>query len=454
MGRLTFTLILLLFLFSVIVPWARFNESMASSTIYIRADGSVEGTNMIQKEGSLYTFTADIYGSIIIQKNDITIDGMDYKLLGAGAGIGMNLTSVGNVTIKNLEFKRFRWGIHLYESSNNVIIGNKITDIGYEGIEIHLSSNNTIIGNSITNIAFECIELYMSSNNSIIGNDMITVNYGFDVDTSSNNRIVANNVTAENGCSVSLKDSSNNSIIENVFTYGGLMISASCMNVVERNVLDGKPLVYLENVRNHTIIDAAQVVLVNCSNIRVESLTLSRAAVSFEVCETNNSKIINNVMIEKGAFGIRLYKCLNNSVVGNTIANKWQGIWLFESSNNSFYKNNFVNNTWQIFDVSWYRPEYNPSLNIWDDGYPNGGNYWSNYYDVDQYRGSNQNETGSDDIWDHPYVIDERNRDNYPIVSESLSFLALPLFMITTLVAVITQKKYGERHAPTRFNMP
>ena len=54
---------------------------------------------------------------------------------------------------------------------------------------------------------------------------------------------------------------------------------------------------------------------------------------------------------------------------------------------------------------------------MWDDGYPSGGNYWSDCTDVDLYSGPYQNEAGSDGIWDHPYVIDADNQDRYPLVN-------------------------------------
>jgi len=56
------------------------------------------------------------------------------------------------------------------------------------------------------------------------------------------------------------------------------------------------------------------------------------------------------------------------------------------------------------------------SANIWDDGFPSGGNYWSDYIGVDLYGGLSQNETGSDGIGDTPYIIDANNQDNYPLI--------------------------------------
>jgi len=34
------------------------------------------------------------------------------------------------------------------------------------------------------------------------------------------------------------------------------------------------------------------------------------------------------------------------------------------------------------------------------------------------YRGPYQNGTGNDGIWDHPYVIEGDNKDNYPLVTD------------------------------------
>jgi len=53
---------------------------------------------------------------------------------------------------------------------------------------------------------------------------------------------------------------------------------------------------------------------------------------------------------------------------------------------------------------------------LWDNGYPSGGNYWSDYNGTDLYCGPHQNETGSDGIGDKPYMIDGNNTDRYPLI--------------------------------------
>jgi parallel beta-helix repeat protein len=59
---------------------------------------------------------------------------------------------------------------------------------------------------------------------------------------------------------------------------------------------------------------------------------------------------------------------------------------------------------------------------MWDDGYPSGGNYWSDYSGLDQFSGPYQNAMGSDGIGDAPYAIDVFNRDNYPLMHPWSSF--------------------------------
>jgi hypothetical protein len=68
-----------------------------------------------------------------------------------------------------------------------------------------------------------------------------------------------------------------------------------------------------------------------------------------------------------------------------------------------FYNNNFVGNAQQVSS--------NASTNIWNNGYPSGGNYWSDYSGAD--------ENPKDGIGDTPHVIDNNNVDRYPLMKPS-----------------------------------
>jgi parallel beta-helix repeat protein len=128
---------------------------------------------------------------------------------------------------------------------------------------------------------------------------------------------------------------------------------------------------------------------------------------------SSSSNSISGNNITNNSDGIWLgYFSNNNSISGNNItANAYEGIFLGYSSNNRFYHNSLIGNTQQVyFGTTGY-------ASVWDDGYPSGGNYWSNYTGVDLYRGSGQNETGSDGIGDSAHTIDENNTDRYPLMS-------------------------------------
>jgi hypothetical protein len=73
------------------------------------------------------------------------------------------------------------------------------------------------------------------------------------------------------------------------------------------------------------------------------------------------------------------------------------------------FHNTFADNTVQA-SIS------NSAGNVWDDGYPSGGNYWSGFTGPDVKSGANQDQPGSDDIIDTPYTVATGSVDRYPLV--------------------------------------
>jgi parallel beta-helix repeat protein len=140
----------------------------------------------------------------------------------------------------------------------------------------------------------------------------------------------------------------------------------------------------------------------------------------------NNTVYGNNIAANSGAgilFGYSSY----NTVIGNNIAADSIGILLWSSngastgssSNNTIYHNSFVNNGEQVSTHGSPLPSPAP-LNVWDDGYPSGGNYWSDYHGIDVKKGQDQDMPGNDGIGDTSYVIDGNNTDHYPLILNPL----------------------------------
>lgn len=124
---------------------------------------------------------------------------------------------------------------------------------------------------------------------------------------------------------------------------------------------------------------------------------------------------VRNTEIKAFLIGILLERSSICSISGNNIANNRFGILLVLSSDNSIYHNNFNNNTEHVVFMT------GGHYNSWNDSYPSGGNYWSDYSNADSHRGPYQNVSGSDGIVDVPCVIDENNVDHYPLVNPMFS---------------------------------
>jgi parallel beta-helix repeat protein len=297
----TFTFVLMLFSATFFAGFIR--AVVAQGTIYIRPDGSVDPeTAPIHRVGDTYTFSGDIYSpyvldksAIAVERDNIVLDGAGYSLQGVGNGMGINVTSSSNATIKNLEIKEFAVGIVIWESSNNTIFGNTIT------------KNNVGIG------------LWQSSDNKISGNI-----------------IFANSGT-------------------------GIAISGS---------------------------------------------------------GTLNNVVGNYIANNK--FGIGFGYGTSNIIAENYIANNEEGIYfggnppVLGASNNTLYRNSFINNTKQVNDYHWTSSFSSPSINTWDKG--KEGNYWSDYKD----KYPNATKLIRSGIWNTPYILDQYNKDNYPLLSNPL----------------------------------
>jgi hypothetical protein len=120
--------------------------------------------------------------------------------------------------------------------------------------------------------------------------------------------------------------------------------------------------------------------------------------------------------------GIEIYNGHNNTVYDNNLANNGFGIHVggreYWAENNTFYNNNFVNNTQQALV-----DENTSYVNYWDNR--EKGNYWSNY---------NGTDNNGDGIGDEPYIIDENNQDNYPLINP-IDMETIPEFPSWTLLA-------------------
>ena len=232
---------------------------------------------------------------------------------------------------------------------------------------VYVTASSVIIsGFTIENSHLDSgIVLYNSWNNTILLNNILLTNGNGILLHNSSCNVISNNFISGNGGGIySMDDSCNNRIIFNNITYNnvGIYFCSACL---------GFP--YIKNV------------------------------------------IIEKNYIAFNDRGVDLEQYVRDCIfVHNLVLNNNVGFLATHSTllNNTIYHNNIINNSIQA-SCHW---DGEQSMEIWDDGYPSGGNYWSDYTGADLYSGPYQNETGSDGIGDTPYIIDENNLDNYPLM--------------------------------------
>jgi parallel beta-helix repeat protein len=400
MGKNVRGVVLILILVGISTLALNIQPTKASGTVYIRPDGSIDPPSAsITRNGNLYTLTADINGSIVIEKNSITLDGANHVIRGIGTtgSSGIDISKRNNVTIKNVRITAFDYGVFLSNCLNNKIMGCMMTSNNCSIILSNSSNYNSIIGNTLSANIWYAIYLEFSSNNNLTGNNIIANNLdGIKLFAdSSNNNILGNNITANGNNGLYIRLSSNNILKNNLMSNNkynlyvdGSILQDFVQDIDISNTVDSKPVYYWVNKHSMTLpITAGYVCLANCTGITVQNLALT-----------------------KNGQGMLLAYTTNSIITRNNITANYRGITLRQSSNNKFHHNNFLNNTNQVY-------EYN-STNAWDDGYPSGGNYWNDYNGGDLYSGSSQNQPKRDGIGDYAYSIDSTSYDRYPLMTQ------------------------------------
>jgi parallel beta-helix repeat protein len=311
---------------------------------------------------------------------------------------GMN-TVVENVTVANHDV-----GLHIYDSSGNILRNNHLINNTFNlrtwGLSLShflhdIDSSNLVDGKKVyywINMHDKTYPLdagYVAAINCsrlTIMNLELANNFAGVLLAYTNDTFIYNVTCQRNEQGIRLLCSDNNVIMNSSFSsnLSGISLCTSSNNTISGNVVE----------LNEFGIYASYSDLLPAYSI--------------------NNKVLGNVIINNSK-GIFLDKSSNNEIFNNEITNNVIGISLYGSGNNTFYHNSFINNTNNVDFIAYVGSQV---ANKWDIGYSGGGNYWSDYAGFDLYSGPWQNETGSDGVGDTQYVIDEDNQDNYPIMHQ------------------------------------
>jgi hypothetical protein len=198
-------------------------------SVYISADGSVVGTNSIQRNGNIYTLTANISGGIQVQKSNIVIDGAGYTLDKGGIdltnGIGQDpaRSTISNVTIENLHIINCGNGVTANGGGNDTFYNDYISNCTGDACIMLIGDcdyNNITFCTLNGSNATEAIGMVYGANyngtiteNNIMGGVMVWLSEGGTVDRNYWGDYLTKYPNA--------KDIGNSGIWDTPYNYGG-----------------------------------------------------------------------------------------------------------------------------------------------------------------------------------------------------------------------------------------
>jgi len=344
----------------------------------------------------------------------------------------------------------------------NIVVNKSVSLIGEDAANTIIDgmNKNTVVNITANNVLFEGftiqnasipyeykypgIILYNVSGCQVKKNILFACYTGVHANQTARCQITKNNFTYCYICAFAVQ--CREFIVEDNKAYnynGGGMIFGFCNDsLISRN--DVSNFVYsLGSTMGIYIVKCNNVTL--CENIacnNTDTMYYSSGGIVVEDCV--NCTVTKNRIKDNQFGGLGLtYGSRNNVVSGNYIANQKVGVYLLESSNNTFYHNNLVNNTHQVFDASLNYTEYSSSVNDWDNNLE--GNYWSNYTGKD---------LNHDGIGDTEHIIYASNQDNCPLMGMFSSFnTSLGLYVNIISNSTIENFEYFESNSTIKMHV-
>jgi len=204
---------------------------------------------------------------ISITSNDVVFDGANYAIDGVtkddtyGVYVKNQLTTLTNVTVKNLKITDWDYGIRYYNAQNGSITNNIANSNRHNGIYLRYSSNsNTLINNTANSNNQSGIYLDSSNNSTLINNTANSNNYDGIHLNSSNNTLINNTANSNNHSGIYLDSSNNSTLINNTAnsnSYNGFYLNSSKNNVLTSNTANsnGDDGIFLKNSSSNNITD-------------------------------------------------------------------------------------------------------------------------------------------------------------------------------------------------------
>ena len=230
-------------------------------------------------------------------------------------------------------------GIFLEESNNNTITNNIAFD-NWEGIYLDRSKGNTIANNTLLDNQ-RGIYLSQSNSNTISDNEVSSNNGEFGIYLGeSNKNTIANNIVLGSNLGIVFMYATNHTLTNNsmvatgIAIYGWVLEQWNTHTIDTTNNVNGRPVYYWKDRTEGTIpLGAGEVILVNCTGVRVENQNVSNGSIGMLVGFSSQNTIANTTASTNNQVGISVRHSNNITFIDSTITSNREGMRLTFSSN-------------------------------------------------------------------------------------------------------------------------
>ena len=384
---------------------------VVGSSVPTRSSHSIAVDNLVngkpiryfKEESGLVVDGLDIGQLIVVDSTDVSIENVSAD----HADVGLELAHVQGASIRDSNFSYNDQGIFVTDSSD-VVFGHVsvwftnqtyLPSVPAKGSGVHVASSRNVT-----------VSLSDLSRNE---------GAGFFVDHASKNLTVSDSALI------------NNSVAIQVSSVTGLTMTGDRFdrNSAGMVITDSKDVVLRDSDIERSIWSSTG--FMSITNLTVIGNRIAANMGSDCVRLTHILTVAHNAFESNKGPGLCLDSSFDANITDNRFANNTGWALLVYSSERvrtfgNAFADNYISGGSQAYDSS-------PNPNVWDGGYPSGGNFWSNYRGADQCSGPGQDVcNGPDGIGDVPYAIQVRGADRYPLMRPPHDDTVPPLVGITS----------------------
>jgi len=347
---------------------------------------------------------------------------------------GVVLENLTNGAVEAVEVAGAFHAVVLTDVSSSVV-GNTTISNAFRGVSVSSGASLTLTGNAVQGIfgpalSFEGSRSVWIEGNTLTGDDAgiwSTRTSGFLLQANhferlgesakfwdSDNLTVQANVFVDSQSALWLVRTRNATVDGNAFTNAGVVLEGDqsddyASHAFTANTVNGRELRYVRGCTD-LVVDGeslGQLIVADCTRVRVANLSLARTAVGIELAFVRDAVVEGND-VTTGVWGIALHHVSGAVVRGNTLWDQWGGSLMLDISDGVVvYRNNLVNSA--------PPSDAGGQGNAWNATLPDGGNYWPLYMGRDLCGGVAQDVCGlGDGFGDVPYAPAAGIVDHYP----------------------------------------